>query len=110
MKTTRHNPCLRTALLALTLLLALNTLPAHAQTYTVIHSFSGASDGSAPISGLSIDRGGRLYGTSMAGGNSGPNCNYNNLGNGCGAVYRLTQHGSAWIVNSLYVFQGGADG
>ena len=34
-----------------------------AQTYRVIHTFSGGYDGATPLSGLIIDRSGNLYGT-----------------------------------------------
>ncbi len=38
---------------------------AQAQTYTVIHNFTG-EDGADPLAGLTIDRGGKLYGTTYA--------------------------------------------
>ena len=40
---------------------------AHAQTFSVIHHFTGGSDGSLPQSGVTI-RGGDLFGTASAGG------------------------------------------
>jgi hypothetical protein len=92
------------------LLAAMIIEPAAAQNYAVIHNFSGGSDGSAPNAGIILDSGGRVYGTTAAGGNTGANCNYNGAENGCGAVYRLTAHGSVWITSPLYVFQGGQDG
>ncbi len=92
------------------LVAALTITPAAAQNYAVIHNFSGGSDGSGPNAGVTIDRAGRLYGTTSAGGNGGANCNYHGAGNGCGTVYRLTAQGSGWITSPLYVFQGGQDG
>jgi len=52
---------------------------------TVLHRFTGGSDGSAPESGLTIDAAGRLYGTTYVGGNAG--C-YGNFG--CGVVFEIT--------------------
>ncbi len=82
---------------------------AHAQTYTVIHNFTGGQDGAVPLAGLIMDRAGRLYGTSAAGGNVGGQCTVPNE-NGCGAVYQLVRHDSSWIVTPLYDFAGGPDG
>jgi uncharacterized repeat protein (TIGR03803 family) len=41
---------------------------ARAQTFSVLHSFSGNPDGANPYSGLIRDSGGNLYGTTLAGG------------------------------------------
>lgn len=63
-----------------------------AQTFTVIHSFSG-SDGSHPIAGVILDASGNVYGTTRDGG----------LGNG--TVFRLTQQsGGSWSETLLYQF------
>jgi uncharacterized repeat protein (TIGR03803 family) len=70
------------------------TLPAHAQTFSVIHSFSGA-DGFQPLAGLSIDGKGRLYGTASSGGQYGK-----------GTAFRLAQQGSGWVLNPLTEFYG----
>ena len=40
---------------------------AHAQTFGVLHNFTGGIDGSNPFAGLTVDAGGHLYGTSGAG-------------------------------------------
>ena len=37
-------------------------------TETLLHTFNGTTDGSLPYGNLSIDRMGRLYGTTQAGG------------------------------------------
>ena len=74
-------------------------LPAHAQTFSVIHSFS-RSDGWYPDAGLTIDHAGNLYGTTAYGGNG----TYN------GTVFKLTHHGSGWVLSELYRFNGGDDG
>lgn len=82
-------------LLALTVMF---TQAARAQTYTVIHNFTGGpQDGSHPYNGLTI-RGATLYGTTANGAAS------------YGTVYQLTHPSSGWVFNLLYAFQGGNDG
>ena len=77
-------------------------------TYTILHSFSGSPDGDSPVTGLTLDSSGNMYGTTLAGGTgSGPNCgNY-----GCGTVYEVSPSGSGWSETILYNFtESGADG
>ena len=69
-----------------------------AQHFQVLHNFTGGLDGSAPYAGLSMDRGGNLYGTTTAG------------GHGFGTVFALLHRGSGWAFNPLYGFAGGSDG
>ncbi|MGA7459953.1 MAG: choice-of-anchor tandem repeat GloVer-containing protein, partial [Candidatus Korobacteraceae bacterium] len=67
--------------------------PAPAQTYTVLHSFSG-SDGSYPLSTLIFDRAGNLYGTTEFGGASGQ-----------GVVFQLKHTPSGgWIYTPIHDF------
>ncbi len=74
-------------LILLTLLTAL--IPAmHAQTFGVIHTFTGGIDGLKPYAGVTI-RGNALYGTTY-----GDN-------NRCGTVYQLTHNGSNWLFSTL---------
>jgi uncharacterized repeat protein (TIGR03803 family) len=54
-------------------------------TMTILHSFSGGSDGAYPRSGVVLDGQGNIYGTAGNGGNA-PACN----GAGCGVVYKIT--------------------
>ena len=54
----------------LLLLSLLAVQPAMAQTYSVLHSFTGP-DGSVPGAGLTRDASGNLYGTTITGGASG---------------------------------------
>jgi len=70
---------------------------AHAQTFNVLHNFSGGGDGGTPSAGLTIG-GGSFYGTTMSG------------SSGNGTVFKLSHMGSGWVVNTLYTFQGGSDG
>ena len=67
---------------------------AQAQTFNVLHSFNGL-DGEHPYDGVTLDRGGNLYGTAYGG------------GDGAGTVYKLTHQGSGWTLNVLSSFAGG---
>ena len=71
-------PASATALIAAFALLIF-TSSASAQTYTILHNFTGAGDGSYPYTGLTMDRGGNLYGTTNLGGQ-----------NGYGVVFEIT--------------------
>jgi uncharacterized repeat protein (TIGR03803 family) len=69
---------------------------------TILHSFQGGADGSAPNGGLVFDTAGNLYGTTSAGGSAN-----------AGTVFKLTPPASgqtAWSEAVLYAFQGGTDG
>ena len=93
-----------------TLLIMIATLlaaSAGAQTFSVIHTFTGGSDGAAPQAGLTMDQRGNLYGTTAQGGNL--NCN-TGAGSGCGVVYKLAPQGSGWVITPLHTFTGGNDG
>lgn len=82
-------------LFALTVLISFS---AQAQTFKVIHQFTG-TEGQSPYAGLTMDAAGRLYGTTSLGGTS----NY-------GTVFRMTPSGSHWVLTALYNFAGGDDG
>lgn len=90
--------------LALFLLL---TVAAQGQTYSLLHSFTNGADGSQPVTGLTMDQAGNLYGTTSTGGNMGEYCG--GIG-GCGTVFRLSKENGSWIFTTLYEFQGGTDG
>lgn len=77
-------------------------LSADGSKLSVLHSFSGGSDGASPVGGLLLGSDNNLYGTTTAGGGSG--CN----GAGCGTVFGLDAQGGAYTV--LYSFTAGADG
>jgi len=96
-----------TAALALVVMFAATVIAApaaQAQTYTVLHNFTGNGDGSEPYAGLSMDRAGNLYGTTVNGGN------LTNCEGGCGVVFKLARQGLGWILSTIYTFQGGTDG
>src|SRR5277367_6046587 len=98
---------LRAKIVALVSLTVMATLlaavpAAQAQTFSVVHSFTGEADGANPGSGLTPDRAGHLYGTASQGGSPGV-CQYPE---GCGTVYRMTPHGSNWIFSPIYSFSG----
>ncbi len=67
-------------------------------TETVLHAFSGGSDGSGPFAGVIADRVGNLYGTTCGG-----SCG----GHDAGTVFRLSPDGALTV---LYAFTGGRDG
>ncbi len=77
---------------------------AQAQTFNVLHTFTGGNDGGNPSAGVTIHAG-ILHGTTFAGGLL--SCNG---GHGCGTVYQMKHIGSGWTFNSLYTFTGGSDG
>ncbi len=54
---------------------------------TVMHSFTGGTDGTEPFAGLTIDASGALYGTTYSGGD--PNCHRGGR-IGCGVVFKVT--------------------
>ena len=90
-------PFRNASMLALSLALTVvATRPAQAQTFTVLHTFTGGQDGASPDSGLTLDRAGHLYGTTTLGANG--HC----LG-GCGTVFRIS---SAGVLTTLYRFNG----
>ena len=67
-----------------------------AQSFAVIHNFTGGTDGGNPLNGLVLGLGDYMYGTTSSGGAYGN-----------GTVYRLSPTG---ILTTIYSFKGGADG
>jgi len=68
-------------------------------TPTVLHTFTGLSDGGAPTSGLIFDQAGNLYSTTYAGG-----------AYSLGTAFELTPSGAGWTESVLHDFAGGNDG
>jgi uncharacterized repeat protein (TIGR03803 family) len=94
------------AILFLAVLLA--AAPAQAQTFSVIHGFTGEQDGANPAASLTLDAGGNIYGTAFGGNTiAGRDCGSNG---GCGIVFRMKRHNSSWILTPLYSFTGFNDG
>ena len=69
-------------------------------TFKVIHTFRGGNDGVVGIgvSGLVLDKAGRLYGVTEMGGTAG-----------FGTIFRLSHVGSKWNKTILYNFAAGTD-
>ena len=68
------------------------TQSAQAQTYQVIHNFTGGIDGQEPNYGITIDSAGVLYGTTFEG------------DTGTGTAYKLGHKSTGWGLTPLYVF------
>jgi uncharacterized repeat protein (TIGR03803 family) len=65
-----------------------------AQTQTVLHNFTGGTDGRYPDAGLTADGKGKFYGTTQGGGDSGN-----------GTVFQLSPNGSGgWNETVIYSF------
>jgi uncharacterized repeat protein (TIGR03803 family) len=77
-------------------LVAVVTQQAQAQTFSVIHDFTGGSDGGNPLAGFTTDAVGNLYGTTSIGGASG-----------AGTVFKIARKGTLIVMHS---FTGGTDG
>ena len=75
-------------------LIAFPVWTASAQTLTVLHTFSGGTDGGSPESALTMDSGGHLYGTALKG------------ADGYGTVYKMTDEHGSWLFTNIYNFQG----
>jgi uncharacterized repeat protein (TIGR03803 family) len=69
---------------------------------TILHNFFGGRDGQKPYAGLIRDGAGRLYGTTIEGGNQNSVCT-----SGCGVVFEIDVTGREKI---LHRFTGGVDG
>lgn len=79
--------------------------------YSVIYNFLGgaSNDGGDPISALTLDAAGNLYGTTEIGGDNAY-C-FSSSGNGCGTVYELSPTGEGVFTERvLYVFKGQTNG
>lgn len=64
--------------------------PALAQTFSVIHTFTGALDGFQPYAGVTIDQAGNLYGTTTE--------------DHRGSIYQMKRRNGVWTFATLYQF------
>ncbi len=81
-------------------------LSASAQSFTVLHTFTGRSDGGVPQSTLLFDSAGNLYGATLYGG-ALTACG----GVGCGLVYELSPNaGGPWQETTLFKFSSSKTG
>ena len=76
-------------------------MPAQAQQLQQLGLFNG-KNGTNPNPRLVADRAGNLYGTTFYGGFYGTF--------GPGTVFKVSHHGSGWMLTTLYEFHGHADG
>lgn len=77
------------------LLVTIGARPASAQTFSVIHSFTGGGDGFQPWAGVTIDQGGNLYGTTSEFTADPP---------GSGTVFQMKYKNGAWTLQTLENF------
>lgn len=70
-------------------LMMLAVQSAQAQTYTILHNFTGGLDGSDPTAGLTLIGTGNLFG------GAGPN-----------ALFRVRQAGQGWVFTPIFEFNG----
>src|ERR1700722_10753355 len=90
-------PVTATRMIALASVAALTavTIPcAQAQTFSVVHNFTGGSDGGNPVDGFTMSETGILYGTASSGGASG-----------YGVVLKVGAKGAETVLHS---FAGGS--
>lgn len=70
---------------------------------TVLHSFSGKSDGANPQGDLTFDESGSIYGIAGGGGSPGGDCLWGTPYS-CGTVYKLTPSSDSWLASVLHYF------
>jgi uncharacterized repeat protein (TIGR03803 family) len=87
---------MRSLVLAFALLSSTSVLPAHAQTFEILHEFNGDADGALPEASLVRDAAGNLYGTTSAGGAVGE-----------GTVFKIDADGNESIVLDFDAFVTG---
>ena len=68
-------------------------------TETILHRFGATGDGVNPLSGLTMDASGNLYGTTLYGGDLSS-----------GTIYQLSPSENGWTEKVIYSFTGREDG
>ena len=81
--------------------------PVQAQTFSVLHGFTGQQDGGKPDAGVALDAAGNLYGTTTFGGDIHL---YGCENIGCGTVFKMTHRNSGWVLTPLHAFTDMGDG
>ena len=69
------------------------TQTAQAQTFSLIHTFTGGQDGYRPPAGLTMDKAGNLYGVTLS-----------------NEAFELKHKNSVWVFNQLYFFSDDGNG
>jgi hypothetical protein len=80
-------------------LTVMTSMSAQAQTFTVLHNFTGGADGEAPTAGLTPGGAGTFYGTASGDGLYG-----------YGNVFKLVHHSGGWSLLPIYSFKNDYDG
>jgi uncharacterized repeat protein (TIGR03803 family) len=75
-------------------------------TYTVLHTFTGGSDGQMPVAPLTLDASGNLYGTTFYGGGSTSSACTTDQPSGCGVIFKIDASGNYSL---LHTFKGTPD-
>jgi len=85
------------------LVLTFLSIPAAAQTYSVLYNFTGGTDGANPYASVIRDVAGNMYGTTAYGGGGFDKCDVFL----CGVVFKVDENGQETV---LHTFTGRADG
>jgi len=108
---THHGRTTRNAVAAVAVTLMLTAFSLAQYSETVLHTFTGGSDGAVGGPFFVSDSAGNLYGATYAGGNKSTGCQVYTGNIGCGVVFELIKHADGtWKEKVLYTFSGGKDG
>ncbi len=86
----------------------LSSLPAEAEDYKVLYSFTALANGANPFANLVRDPAGNLYGTAPFGGNSSGCLGGFGSNVGCGVVFKLDATGNETVLHT-FAGQDGAE-
>jgi uncharacterized repeat protein (TIGR03803 family) len=88
-------PLLRELPACFVIVLVMISHAAIAQTYTVLHTFTGPPDGAGPVA-MMLDNAGNFYGATLAGGAT-KGSKYCSIG-GCGTIFKIDASGKETVV------------